>query len=231
MKGRRQVKGHFFKPWDNWHELCMSAIQRVNGQDNIFKCLWTGYGSTCQVHWFVSRTATLVGFSTTNSFLCVSRTVHHPKNIQPIWHNFVKLWRHGPESLCNAWHLVVRASANWGCSKSKKGGGQLSIRKLFIMFGILLCIRTTIEFYRLTTQPPSASHVHSGSLLPVWLHKAAIEKLHFWSLAIFSSVCTAHCIANFVWPIGRSYTVAANQFLCMQNSHTLMLKIRASCII
>ena len=39
------------------------AIQRVNGQDKIFKCVWTGYGNSCQAHRFVSRTATLLGFS------------------------------------------------------------------------------------------------------------------------------------------------------------------------
>ena len=43
--------------------LCVCAIQRVNQQDKIFKCLWTGYGSWGQEHQFVSRTATLLGFS------------------------------------------------------------------------------------------------------------------------------------------------------------------------
>ena len=41
----------------------MCAIQRLNGQDKRFKCLFTGYGSRCQAHRFVSRTATLLGFS------------------------------------------------------------------------------------------------------------------------------------------------------------------------
>ena len=45
------------------HGLCMSAIQRVNGQDKICNYLWTGYGRRWQVHRFVSRTATLLGFS------------------------------------------------------------------------------------------------------------------------------------------------------------------------
>ena len=36
----------------------------------ILKCLWTGYGSRCQAHWFVSRTATLLGFSH-STVLCV----------------------------------------------------------------------------------------------------------------------------------------------------------------
>ena len=29
------------------HGLCMCAIQRVNGQDKVLKCLWTGHGSWC----------------------------------------------------------------------------------------------------------------------------------------------------------------------------------------
>ena len=44
-------------------ETCMCALQRVNGKDKRLKYLWTGYGSRYQSHWFVSRTATLLGFS------------------------------------------------------------------------------------------------------------------------------------------------------------------------
>ena len=45
--------------------LCTVCVpfKRVNGQDNIYKCLWTGYGSRCQAHQFEWRTATLLGFS------------------------------------------------------------------------------------------------------------------------------------------------------------------------
>jgi hypothetical protein len=31
-----------FKPWDNWHGLCICVIQRVNGHNIIFLFLWTG---------------------------------------------------------------------------------------------------------------------------------------------------------------------------------------------
>ena len=49
----------------------------------------------------VSRTATVLGFSC-STFLCVSRMVHHPKDIQPTWHNCGKHWsQHGP-----AWNLI-----------------------------------------------------------------------------------------------------------------------------
>jgi hypothetical protein len=82
MKGRRKVT-QWLKPWDM---DCMCAIRVENGQDKRFRCLWTGYGSRCQVHRFVSWTATLLDFSH-SSFPCVSRMVH-PKDIQPTW----QLW-------------------------------------------------------------------------------------------------------------------------------------------
>ena len=47
--------------WMDVNYLC--AFQRVNGQDKILKCLWTGYGSWCQAHQFGSRTAMLMDFS------------------------------------------------------------------------------------------------------------------------------------------------------------------------
>ena len=63
----------------------------------------------------VSRIATL------NSFPCVSRMVHHPKDIQPTWHNSGKHWsQHGPASL---WKVStsgrVQALKNWRCSEGK----------------------------------------------------------------------------------------------------------------
>ena len=45
------------------HGLCICAIQMVNGQDKTFKCLLMGYGNRCTAHRFVSRAATLLGFS------------------------------------------------------------------------------------------------------------------------------------------------------------------------
>jgi hypothetical protein len=40
------------------------------------------------------------GLFTLNSFLCVSRMVHHPKDIQPSRHNSGKHWsQHGSSSL------------------------------------------------------------------------------------------------------------------------------------
>ena len=75
-----------------------------------------GYGSRCQVHWFVSRTAMLdfsrstasrTGLFTLNSFPCVSRMVQHPKNIHPTSHNCRKhCSQHGPASLWNAFETL-----------------------------------------------------------------------------------------------------------------------------
>jgi hypothetical protein len=131
MKGRRQVTEGclIFETW------VVCAIQRVNGQDNIFKCFWMGYGSRCQAHRFVSRTATLLGFLTLNSFLCVSRMFHHPKDIQPTWHNSRKQWsQHGPASLWSSCPNELRLF--WG-QKWWLVGVQLNIRKVSLMFRTL----------------------------------------------------------------------------------------------
>jgi hypothetical protein len=101
------------------HGLCMCAIHRVNGHNKTLKCLWTGYGSRCKAHRFVSRTAMLLSFSTLNSFPCVSRMVHHPNDIQTTWHNCGKHWsHHGPASLWNAWHLVETMPWWIGCTNT-----------------------------------------------------------------------------------------------------------------
>ena len=75
-------------------------------------------GSRCQALQFECvKTCNAVGFFILNSFLCVSRAVHHPKDIQPTWHNCGKHWSQ---------HGVLF----WG-------EVQLNIRKGFLMFGIL----------------------------------------------------------------------------------------------
>jgi hypothetical protein len=86
------------------HGRCMCSIQRVNGKHKIFKCLWTGYGSRCQAHRFERvKNCNAAGVFTLNSDLWVSRMVHHPKDIQPTWHNCEKHWsQHGPASQLNA---------------------------------------------------------------------------------------------------------------------------------
>jgi hypothetical protein len=62
----------------------MFAIQRVDGKTKYLiafeQGLVVGARSTCLS---VSRTAMLVGYFTLNSFPCVSRMIHHPKDFQP----------------------------------------------------------------------------------------------------------------------------------------------------
>ena len=72
------------------------------------------------------------GCFTLNSFPCVSRTVHHPKDIQPTWHNCGKHWSHNWASIPveRFWHLVEYAPTNWGSSEGQKV--QLNIRKVFL---------------------------------------------------------------------------------------------------
>ena len=88
------------------------------------------------------------GFFSLNSFLCVSRMVHHPKGIQPTWHNCGKHWsQHGSTSLWNAFNTV---SSPWPDKLRLfwwQKGVQLNIRKVFLMFGILIvhslgCVHT-----------------------------------------------------------------------------------------
>jgi hypothetical protein len=50
----------------------------------IFKRIWTAYSSRCQAHRFgCVKNCNAVGFFMLNSFLCVSRMVHHLKDFQP----------------------------------------------------------------------------------------------------------------------------------------------------
>ena len=121
------------------------AIQRVNGKDKILKCLWTGYGSRCQVHRFVSRTATLLGFSrSTVSCVYQEWTTTQWTSSQldtTVWSIGVKMGHHpcGTRSTpCR-----VHALTNWGFSEGKRGV-QLNIRKVFLMFGILSVYLITI---------------------------------------------------------------------------------------
>ena len=87
---------------------CVCAIQRVNGQDKVFKCLWMGYGSRCQVHRFVSRSAMLLGFSCST----VSHVFQEWCTSQ-IWHNCGKHWsQHRPASLWNAFDTLWSPSPN-----------------------------------------------------------------------------------------------------------------------
>ena len=104
--------------------------------DKIFKCLWTGYGSRCQVHRFVSRTAMLLGFS--RFPVCIKNgppPKRHPANLTQLWK---ALDQHGPASLWNALTPCrLHALTNWACSEGKVRGVKLNISKVFLMFWTL----------------------------------------------------------------------------------------------
>ena len=71
----KTLSEHLLFPWSRltrWIQvkaidpLLMSLVKSNSISVDVkegFKCLWTGYGSWCQKHRFVSRTATLLGFS------------------------------------------------------------------------------------------------------------------------------------------------------------------------
>ena len=59
-------------------------------QDIRIWCFWTKDGSRCHAH--LCQELQRGWVFTLNSFLCVSRMVHHPKDIEPTWHNCGKHW-------------------------------------------------------------------------------------------------------------------------------------------
>ena len=101
----------------------MCAIQRVNGQDK--KCLLTGYGSRCQAHRSVSKTAMLLGFSH-STVSCVyqewSSTQRTSSQLDTtMWSIGVNMGQHPCRMLSTP--CRVHASMNCGCSEGKAGWG------------------------------------------------------------------------------------------------------------
>jgi hypothetical protein len=101
-RGGYRLKKDIYASRQFRHGLCMCAIHNVNGQDTRLKCLWTGYENRCEAHRFVSRTATLLGFSCS--------TVSHgppPKGHPDYWHNCGKISsQHRPASLWNTFDTL-----------------------------------------------------------------------------------------------------------------------------
>ena len=107
----------------------MSAIQRVNVQDKIFKCLWTGYGSRCrqnglcqglQCCWvFPSSTVSHVyqDWSTTQRTSSQLDTT--------VGSIGVKMGQHSCGTLSTP--CRVHALTNWCCSEG-------NVRKMSLMF-------------------------------------------------------------------------------------------------
>ena len=140
---------HLLKP--------LKSVNRLRGGDRLKT--WIVY--VCQ------KNCNTAGFFTLNSFLCVSRMVHHPMDIQPTWHNCGKLWsQHGTASLCNAFSSPIRVPAlmNWGCSEVKRGC-NLNNRKVFLMFCTVShsCDLLSIKGFSLVTV--CESHESQTSLL------------------------------------------------------------------
>jgi hypothetical protein len=92
------------------------------GEWTRLKCLWTGYGSWCQAHQFVSRTAMLLDFSCST----VSRVYQEWSTIQRTSRQLdtavgsigSNMARHPCGTLST--HCRVHAPMNWGCSWGQK---------------------------------------------------------------------------------------------------------------
>ena len=106
--------------------------------------------------------------------VCI-KMVHHSKDIQPAWHNCGKHWsQHGPTSLWNAWHNVVHATMNWGCSEGKHLGSIYFILQYVSILSIYRGHRFT----------------HSSDCIKCWqvhlemIHNMFIKGVSFPSLPI-----------------------------------------------
>jgi hypothetical protein len=126
------------------HGLCMCAIQRVNGKNEIFKCLWTGYGSRCQADHFVSRTLTLQGFSRST----VSRVYQERSTTQRTSSQLdttvgsigVNMGQHPCGTLSTPW---VHDPTNWICSEAKGGCNSVLCNCIdlspYLWLGVAIC--------------------------------------------------------------------------------------------
>ena len=131
MKGRRQVKDVFviLETIERWN-VCVPLM--VNGQDKRLSAFeWGIVVGVKRTSLNVSTNCNAAGFYTLNSFLCVSRMIHHPKDIQPTQQNCGKhCIQHGPASLWNAFDSLYspcpdELSLFWG-----QNGVQLNIREV-----------------------------------------------------------------------------------------------------
>jgi hypothetical protein len=122
-KSKMQSEGYWSHLW------AVPDIPVFSNKDKRFKCLWARYGSRCQAHRFVSRTATRLGFS-----MCIKigpQPKGHPASLTKQWDALestsvsitVEHFRHLVESM-------PRPIWVW----SEK---QLNITNVFLMYGIL----------------------------------------------------------------------------------------------
>ena len=137
------------------------------GKTTNLSAFGTGYGSRCQTHRFESRTATLLGFSssTVSSMYQEWSSTRRTSNqldttMGSIRVNVSQHPRGKLSTFCR-----VRAPTNWGCSEGK--GLHLNIRKVFLMFSSLRCrrrINITLIIHQLSP-PLSTSNKYCVDLL------------------------------------------------------------------
>ena len=133
--GRRQVKDNFKPLRQLRHALCMCAIQRVNGQDKIFKCLWTGYGVGARCTGLFQELQRCCFFHAQQFPVCIKNgppPKEHPANLTKLWEALQSTWANIPVE--RFWHLVESLPWVIDAVLRAKGGVQLNIRKVFLMF-------------------------------------------------------------------------------------------------
>ena len=104
-----------------WLVLLDSAVLTGSVRLSCSDWFCSEYASRCQMHRFECvKSCNAAVFFTLKGFLCVSRMIHHPKDIQPTWHNCGKHWsQHRPASLWNAFYTLWSPCPNelrlfWG---------------------------------------------------------------------------------------------------------------------
>ena len=123
------------------HGLCVCPIRRANGQDKIFKCLWTGYGSRCQTHRFECvNNCNVAEFF--NSFLCNKNgppPKGHPDNLTQMLPTVVSSWlvvlwlvAHSwypweAVQRCSSWHTQTGVSGTYYHTPYKRHLNLLSL--------------------------------------------------------------------------------------------------------
>ena len=118
----------------------------VNEQDKMFKWLWTGHGSRCQVHRFVSRTITLLGFSCSTDSRVYQEwcTAQRTISLKQLWKALASTWASIPVERFG--HLVDSMPQRIEAVLRSIGRVQLKIRVVFLMF-CTLSVYYVIKLY------------------------------------------------------------------------------------
>ena len=110
----------------------------VNGQDKIFKCFWTGYGSRCQSHRFECQELQRCWDFHAQQFpVCIKNgppPKGHPANWTQLLEALESIWASIPVERFGHYVESIPRRIDWGV--------QLNIRKVFLMFcrlSVFLC--------------------------------------------------------------------------------------------